>query len=326
MGAPSGSRRSSSAPSAAPCRRPGRRISPSRTRPASRFYYAQRSEVGPQVDRSPRDATGTPTGFDLDVSGLSPTLIAAGAPAVAAPWQLAGASGTDRIVAALAPEEAAASGSGVRARPRTARPQAARPAPGQRLHRLRAGWLVVLLLAHAARRDRLAPAERTDAQGHRDRLVRPPVGRLRLGRRRRLGLVRDQPRRRHRHHPVDRPRCAGAAHPAVRDPRSADGRSSSTCMSPRSPRPTRASGSRRASGPGRARGPASTTRAAGPSSSARTRSSCCRRRWQTRSSTRAPRPASCTGKAPSTVTGTRGGSPISGKAYVEITRYDVPGG
>jgi predicted secreted hydrolase len=76
----------------------------------SRFYYAQRSEVGPQVDRSPRDGTGTPTGFDLDVSGLSQTLVATGAPVAATPWRLAGAGGTDTIQAALAPEEATASG------------------------------------------------------------------------------------------------------------------------------------------------------------------------------------------------------------------------
>jgi predicted secreted hydrolase len=75
-----------------------------------RFYYAQRSEIGPQVDRSPRDQTGTPTGFDLDVSGLSPALIAAGAPAAATPWRLSGSNGTDRIEAALAPEEAAKAG------------------------------------------------------------------------------------------------------------------------------------------------------------------------------------------------------------------------
>jgi len=76
-----------------------------------RFTYAQRSEVGSQVDRSPRDASGTPTGFDLELRGLSPTLIANGAPPVAtAPWRLAGADGTDHIHAALAPEEAAASG------------------------------------------------------------------------------------------------------------------------------------------------------------------------------------------------------------------------
>jgi predicted secreted hydrolase len=74
------------------------------------FHYAQRSEIGAAVDHSPRDSAGTPTGFDLRVSGLSPTLIAAGAPPLAAPWRLAGGNGTDRIEAALSPEEAGASG------------------------------------------------------------------------------------------------------------------------------------------------------------------------------------------------------------------------
>ena len=76
----------------------------------NRFFYAQRSELGPQVDRSPRDGTGTPTGFDLQVGGVNPLLIAAGAPARAIPWRLAGASGTDHIEAALTPEESAAAG------------------------------------------------------------------------------------------------------------------------------------------------------------------------------------------------------------------------
>ncbi len=75
-----------------------------------RFAYAQRSEVGPQVDRSPRAADATPSGFDLQVSGLSPTLIAGGASPIAAPWQLAGSDGVDRIEAELTPEEAAAAG------------------------------------------------------------------------------------------------------------------------------------------------------------------------------------------------------------------------
>jgi predicted secreted hydrolase len=75
------------------------------------FHYAQRSEIGPQVDRSPRDAAGTPTGFDLQVSGLSPALIATGAPAMAAtPWRLAGGGGQDFIDAGLTPEEATAAG------------------------------------------------------------------------------------------------------------------------------------------------------------------------------------------------------------------------
>ncbi len=74
------------------------------------FHYAQRSEVGPQVDRSPRDATGAPTGFDVQVAGLNPELIAAGAPATAAPWRLAGSDGVDSIEAALTPEEAGEAG------------------------------------------------------------------------------------------------------------------------------------------------------------------------------------------------------------------------
>ena len=74
------------------------------------FHYAQRSEIGSQVDHSPRDAASVPTGFDLQVSGLNPDLIAAGAPPLAAPWQLAGSGGTDRIRAGLAAEEATAAG------------------------------------------------------------------------------------------------------------------------------------------------------------------------------------------------------------------------
>jgi predicted secreted hydrolase len=76
----------------------------------ARFHYAQRSEIGPQVDRSPRGAGGEAIGFDLRIGGLSPTLVAAGAPAIAAPWRLAGSNGVDRIEAALTPEEAGAAG------------------------------------------------------------------------------------------------------------------------------------------------------------------------------------------------------------------------
>ena len=78
------------------------------------FYYAQRSEIGPQVDRSPRGADGVPTGFDLQVSGLVPmpgTAAAAGASGPpAAPWRVSGANGVDRLEAALTPLEATAAG------------------------------------------------------------------------------------------------------------------------------------------------------------------------------------------------------------------------
>ncbi|HET8786307.1 MAG TPA: lipocalin-like domain-containing protein, partial [Candidatus Limnocylindrales bacterium] len=37
------------------------------------FHYAQRQEIGPGVDRSPRGVTGELVGFDLSLSGLDPT-------------------------------------------------------------------------------------------------------------------------------------------------------------------------------------------------------------------------------------------------------------
>ncbi len=71
------------------------------------FHYGQRFEVGGQVDVSPRDATGQPTGFDLGLSGIDPT-----DPATfdRSAWKMAGSGGTDRLVAAMAPDEAAAAG------------------------------------------------------------------------------------------------------------------------------------------------------------------------------------------------------------------------
>src|SRR6185369_7718836 len=74
------------------------------------FHYAQRSEIGTQVDHSPVGQGGSPAGFDLQIGGLSPTLIAQGAPRSAAPWRLAGADGTDQIEAAIAPDEVASAG------------------------------------------------------------------------------------------------------------------------------------------------------------------------------------------------------------------------
>jgi predicted secreted hydrolase len=73
-----------------------------------RFSYAQRSEIGPQVDRSPRDTAGVPTGFDLQVAGLSPELVAGGAAPFAPAWRLAGSNGADVVQAVLTDEEAAA--------------------------------------------------------------------------------------------------------------------------------------------------------------------------------------------------------------------------
>jgi predicted secreted hydrolase len=73
-----------------------------------RFLYSQRLEIGPGVDRSPRDAAGVPVGFDLSLTGADPSRPqTAGRP----PWTMSGSAGTDRLSAVLAPDEAAAAGS-----------------------------------------------------------------------------------------------------------------------------------------------------------------------------------------------------------------------
>ncbi len=71
------------------------------------FHVAQRSELGPQVDRSPRDAAGEPTGFALAITGFDPRRTDASPPD---PWVMAGASGRDLLRAALTASEAAAAG------------------------------------------------------------------------------------------------------------------------------------------------------------------------------------------------------------------------
>jgi len=71
------------------------------------FHFAQRLEVGPAVDRSPRDDAGVPTGFDLALTGLDPTdPSTVGRPA----WSMAGSDGTDRLTAAIDAAEATAQG------------------------------------------------------------------------------------------------------------------------------------------------------------------------------------------------------------------------
>jgi predicted secreted hydrolase len=71
------------------------------------FHYAQRAEIGPQVDRSPVDAAGVPTGFDLSIVGSDPARPETfGQP----PWTMAGADGADRLTATLSDAEAATAG------------------------------------------------------------------------------------------------------------------------------------------------------------------------------------------------------------------------
>jgi predicted secreted hydrolase len=64
----------------------------------NRFLYAQRSEIGTQVDTSPRGVTGEPFGFELTVRGTPGT-----GDAGPEGWTMAGSNGTDRL-RAFAPE------------------------------------------------------------------------------------------------------------------------------------------------------------------------------------------------------------------------------
>ncbi len=74
---------------------------------AGSFHYAQRLEVGEGVDRSPRDGNGTPSGFDLSMTGADPTdPITLQQPS----WEMRGSDGTDRLVAAIDGDEAASQG------------------------------------------------------------------------------------------------------------------------------------------------------------------------------------------------------------------------
>jgi predicted secreted hydrolase len=61
-----------------------------------RFLYDQRTEIGPQVDGSPRVADGSPAGFALTVTGFDSS--ASAAPTGPA-WTMSGATGTDRLAA-----------------------------------------------------------------------------------------------------------------------------------------------------------------------------------------------------------------------------------
>lgn len=74
-----------------------------------RFLYGQRSEIGTQVDRSPRDAGGTPTGFALAVTGFDPAVPES---LSREPWVIGGSGGLDLIRAGLSAGEATAAGAG----------------------------------------------------------------------------------------------------------------------------------------------------------------------------------------------------------------------
>jgi predicted secreted hydrolase len=67
-----------------------------------RFHYAQRSEIGPQVDHSPLDTSGAPAGFALSVAGFDPTT---SSPPAGTPWTMGGSLGHDVLHAAATGRE-----------------------------------------------------------------------------------------------------------------------------------------------------------------------------------------------------------------------------
>ena len=73
------------------------------------FVFAQRSEIGTQVDRAGRDPSGSPTGFNLAISG---TAGGDTAPSGRAGWTMTGGGGRDHVSASALPGEATTSGPG----------------------------------------------------------------------------------------------------------------------------------------------------------------------------------------------------------------------
>jgi predicted secreted hydrolase len=71
------------------------------------FHYAQRQEIGPQVDHSPVDAGGQPTGFDLRLVGADPQRPETFTQPA---WTMTGSDGTDHLAASLTSSEATAAG------------------------------------------------------------------------------------------------------------------------------------------------------------------------------------------------------------------------
>ena len=79
---------------------------------AGRFHYAQRNEVGPQVDHSPTTA-GSPDGFALTLSAVPGALASPGPatalppPSDATPWSMAGTQEGGRLIASASAGEVA---------------------------------------------------------------------------------------------------------------------------------------------------------------------------------------------------------------------------
>ena len=143
-----------------------------------------------------------PTGSAWRLPGRAPS---------GTPWSMSGGDGHDALDAAAAADAESSTGSGFAPRPprstRRSRRRSTTPTAGSTSARPAART--------TTRGRRWRPTARSplggkDARRSPARLVRPPVGRLHRGRRRRLGLVRGQPRRRDRPDALAGPRTPTA--------------------------------------------------------------------------------------------------------------------
>ena len=176
--------------------------------------------ITPSAASSVRPVDQLPAGapaFSLSLAADPTDPATLGRPA----WTMQGANGTDRLHAQLSPAEAATAGSpgglGLDLALATAKPAVLEGGAGW--IDFGAGRRLLLLLADGPPRHGFDRGRRTHAAGRWDGLVRPPVGRLHRRRRRRLGLVRGQPGRRHRPHPVARPGGRRDGCPGLRNAR-----------------------------------------------------------------------------------------------------------
>ena len=245
----------------APSRRRGPRTWPSPTRPATPSTTTSAWRSGRRSTARHAAPTGAPIGFDLSLSGLDPTDPSTlgrhalddgrhrrhGPPRRGARTgrgrRLPGCRAVSAWTCACAPTKPPALPRHATAGSTSGRPAARTTTPGRR-------WTPPASVA----------PRRRAAGRHRDGLVRPPVGRLHQRRRRRLGLVRGQPRRRHGPDAVPRPRRRRLA------TRSSTGRSSTPTARPATSTRDALHGRGHRS-TGRARRPAPTTRRAGGSPS-----------------------------------------------------------
>ena len=256
--------------------------------------------IGPGVDTSPAD------GFGLAIP-------AAPAAPTGVPWAMSGGDGHDTLAAGAADAESSTgSGFALDLRVDATKPPALHDTDGWIDFGPAGGSYYYSRTAMAAGGTLTLGGQAL--AGHRHGLVRPPVGRLHRGRRRRLGLVRGQPVGRHRPDAFARPRRRRLVPARLRDDRrrGRHGRVVSTATRSRSRSPTT----------GRARRPGATYPAGwritipGEGLAIDLHPTVADQELDTRAST-----GVVYWEGSQVVSATRGATRLGGEAYVELTGY-----